>query len=106
MGKIIKNDISTEKVLIEKSIEKTIENHVNLKDNVLNNEPCSDINVIELYNKSHELATRYNFLISIKNNQFILSKMNKQIGSFNTISNLFFFLKGYQLKLLENPYIQ
>lgn len=55
-----------------------------------------DSNTIETYIKSIELASRYNFSIKIEHDKIILLKLNKQIGSFNTISNLFFFLKGYQ----------
>lgn len=61
----------------------------------------SDVNVINLYNECRDIISKYNLSIDMYRTQIILRYNGKSIGSFSSISNLYYFIKGYQIGILH-----
>jgi hypothetical protein len=61
----------------------------------------SDVTVINLYNECRDIISKYNLSIDMYHTQIILRYEGKSIGSFSSISNLYYFIKGYQIGILH-----
>lgn len=91
MGKIITDHLPNKRVEFEEISD--------LSTSTISS-TSSDIDAINIYTESMFIASKYNLSIDICNSHIILKYNEKSIGSFKSISNLFYFLKGYQYGII------